>query len=280
MSIESQALVWAHSQAEGAALLAMLCIADHDGDGGSWPSMETIAQRARVTRETARKLVRRLEAAGELVTDVNGGGGLRTASHMRTNRYEITLDCPPECDRSARHRVSSQPVDNTPPPHGGVPSAGRGAPPPHGGANHPINTLNNQDQSRSGDSRASDRVSDSTIPAPSPAARQKIAEAARLVAEAEGRQPVKRPDLSKPAAGRQSAAPPAPRHPRYDPSSEPRRPEQLPAEQQARNAQAVELRCPEGISPRFRHMMLIAIGDGCAHCGRSTDQILAEEGTP
>lgn len=80
MSIESQALVWAHSKAEGAALLALLCIADHDGDGGSWPGMDTIARRARVTRDAARKIIRRLEASGEIVTDLNAGGGLRTAN--------------------------------------------------------------------------------------------------------------------------------------------------------------------------------------------------------
>ena len=157
MSIESQALVWAHSQATGSALLALLAIADHDGDGGSWPSMDTIAQRARVTREAARKIVRKLEAMGEIVTDRNGGGGLRTAHHMRTNRYEVRIVCPPSCDRSARHRERTaeateaeildgigwpKPVDHTPPPNGGVPSARRGAPPPHGGANHPLNTLN------------------------------------------------------------------------------------------------------------------------------------------
>ncbi len=71
-------------------------------------------------------------------------------------------------------------------------------------------------------------------------------------------------------------APPAPVIPRYDPRTEPQKPEPLSAEQRAANALAVTYRCTQGIAPRFTHAMLIATGEGCAHCGSSTAEILAE----
>ena len=278
MSLESTALVWAHSKADGAALLAILCIADHDGDGGSWPSMETIAHRARVTRDTARKLVRKLEAMGEIVTDTNGGGGLRTASHMRTNRYEITIECPPTCDHSARHRERPEPVDNTPQPNGGVPSARRGAPQPHGGANHPLTTHLGNSELDLGDLGGDDRVSKSESEGQAdygswhPGAQ--VAEAMRQAAVDADRQPVKRPDYSKPATGLK-VAPPAPTVPRFDPATIPARPELVSAEQQQFNAEAELFACPDGFGTGkgSRHWCP-PVEAACARCGADVADIL------
>lgn len=275
MSIASQTLVWAHSQAEGSALLALLCIADHDGDGGAWPSMDTIAQRARVTRETARKLVRKLESFGEITTETNGGGGLRTASHMRTNRYEITIECPPECDRSARHRERSKPVDNCPPPHGGGPSVRRGGPPPHGGANHPLNTPDKQTPTRS------EVMGDSEFELKSPNEGQAQAEAealAKLAAEA-NHKPVKRPDYSK-STRTSTTPPPRPMPPRFDMSMVPPKPEHVSDEQQAFNLAAEDLRCDAGFGDgRGQYHWCPATGDGCVRCGVTSQQILDQTET-
>ncbi len=259
------ALVWAHSQAEGAALLAMLCIADHDGDGGSWPSMDTIAARARVTRDAARKIVRRLEALGEITTDRNGGGGLRTAAHMRTNRYIITIDCPPECDRSARHRerpdTDPHPVDNTPQPQGGGPAVGLGTPQPQGGANHPLTTQPMETNS----------VNDKYQPTREPVEEESQASdwsnwnpAARV---AKAAQKVKRPDLSKDA--RPARVPPAPRIPPFTPTPPRAAPEPRTDAEEAAVRTAQEWPCPEGFGTgkNSRHWFPGTL-TGCARCGR------------
>ncbi|MFV0315482.1 MAG: helix-turn-helix domain-containing protein [Microthrixaceae bacterium] len=276
MSLESMSLVWAHSQAEGSALLALLAIADHDGDGGSWPSMDTIAQHARVTRETARKLVRKLEELGEITTDRNGGGGLRTANHMRTNRYEITLECPPSCDRSARHRERTE-VIHTPlrtegPPHGGAPSVRRGTPPPHGGANHPRNTLKGNSEQNLVDNSANDReISSSNQAGAEPDSISGIftdAEQAAYAAHVAHHQRVKRPDLGRPGV------PDAPRYPRYDPRTVPEPPPPVSPAQRAANQAAAQLPCRASPSTTGRHFIPAGTGTACIYCNTPSTTIL------
>jgi hypothetical protein len=143
----ASALVWHHSDAEGAARLVALVIADHDGEGGAWPSIGTIARMAKVSESTARRGVRTLVALGEVEVITNGGGSARTPEHERPNRYEVLIACPDWCDRGARHRCrychesgsgnhkASCPVDNsttdplspvTPPVMGDTPPPGMG----------------------------------------------------------------------------------------------------------------------------------------------------------
>ncbi len=122
------AIVLHHSAATGTDLVVMLGIANHDGDGGSWPSLLTLATYARykgdddARKKSVRKVLRRLEAAGEIRTHIQEGGLARTPEHLRTNRYEVLLQCPADCDRTTNHRTTQT---NTPP---GVPSG----PPPGG----------------------------------------------------------------------------------------------------------------------------------------------------
>lgn len=103
MSSASTPLVWYHSEAEGSARLVLLAIADHDGEGGSWPSVPTLARMARVSESTVVRARRALVALGELVVHEQQGGTLATADHLRPNRYEIVLACPEWCDGTARH---------------------------------------------------------------------------------------------------------------------------------------------------------------------------------
>lgn len=95
MSIRSSSLVWDHSRAKGTALLVLLVIADHDGEGGAWPSIGTIARAARVSESTARRAIRELEQLGELRVELRGGGTHSTPDRVRPNRYVITIP-PPE----------------------------------------------------------------------------------------------------------------------------------------------------------------------------------------
>lgn len=91
MSVESIALVLNHSRAQGTDKLVLLGIANHDGDGGSWPAIATLARYANRSESAVIRSLRRLEASGELVTHRNAGGTHRTRSDRRPNRYEITI---------------------------------------------------------------------------------------------------------------------------------------------------------------------------------------------
>lgn len=106
MSVESMTLALHHSRARGTAKLVLLGIANHDGDGGAWPSVDTLAVYAGVDVRNVQRALRQLEASGELVTMVQDGGTGRGPWYLRPNRYQLQLRCPVTCDRTARHRCT------------------------------------------------------------------------------------------------------------------------------------------------------------------------------
>lgn len=78
--------VWEHSQQTGGALVLMLAVADYaqdDGDG-AYPSIETLAKKARMTPRNVNLLLLQLVEAGELI--IRHGAGPR-----RVNIYRLTL---------------------------------------------------------------------------------------------------------------------------------------------------------------------------------------------
>ncbi len=108
MSVESMTIALHHSRATGTVKLVLLGIANHDGDGGAWPSIATLAKYAAVTPRNAQKAIQQLERLGEIRRHVGAGGTHLTADHMRPNLYQFLLRCPPTCDRSSRHRVHGE----------------------------------------------------------------------------------------------------------------------------------------------------------------------------
>jgi hypothetical protein len=94
-----------HSRATGTAKLVLLGIANHDGDGGAYPSMRTLAKYGACNVRNARKAVERLAALGEIRVFVQRGGELDWDDHLRPNRYEVLLMCPVQCDRTKHHRM-------------------------------------------------------------------------------------------------------------------------------------------------------------------------------
>lgn len=108
MSIESISIALHHSRATGAAKLVLIGIANHDGDGGAWPSVATLAKYAGVDPRSVQRAVKRLEQLREVRRFVQAGGDHRVPEHERPNRYQFLLACPPECDRSSRHRTQRQ----------------------------------------------------------------------------------------------------------------------------------------------------------------------------
>lgn len=110
MSVEALAIVLHHLPLGGTTKLVALGIANHDGDGGAWPSISTLARYANVEPRTVQRAIRDLEAAGYVEVIARGGGTRFTPEWERTNYYRLRIACPPECDRTPQHR--SQPVEN------------------------------------------------------------------------------------------------------------------------------------------------------------------------
>lgn len=95
MSVQSISLVLEHSLSEGTARLVLISIANHDGEGGCWPSVATIGREARRSERSVQMALKELVELGELVIHRNDGGTHKTRGDRRPNRYEITID--PAC---------------------------------------------------------------------------------------------------------------------------------------------------------------------------------------
>lgn len=109
MSVEAMALVLHHSRAQGTDKLVLLGIANHCGDGGAWPTIETLARYANTTERTVQRSLRKLAELREVAVYQQAGGLAGVAAHQRPNRYEVTVSCPVECDRTANHRIKHRP---------------------------------------------------------------------------------------------------------------------------------------------------------------------------
>jgi hypothetical protein len=105
MSVEHLAVVLHHSQARGTEKLVLLGIANHEGDGGAWPSISTLATYANVTERRVQQAIGKLVDLGELKRDVQAGGLANLPDHLRPNRFEVVVSCPEDCDKSPQHRV-------------------------------------------------------------------------------------------------------------------------------------------------------------------------------
>ena len=93
MSRETVGWCWDHSTADSTTLLVLLAIANDASSemGEAWPSMATIARRARCSTRTAQRCIERLVEMGELVVEPQMGGGMnwRGQSRHRPNLYTM-----------------------------------------------------------------------------------------------------------------------------------------------------------------------------------------------
>lgn len=105
MSVESLAIALHHSQAKGSAKLVLIGIANHDGDGGAWPSVATLAHYAGVDARNVQRALDKLVTLGEIRREVQAGGDIRVPDHRRPNRYHFLLRCPHNCDRTRNHKT-------------------------------------------------------------------------------------------------------------------------------------------------------------------------------
>jgi hypothetical protein len=91
MSFESAAAALKVQGLKPAEKLVLIGIASHDGDGGAWPSIATLATYAGVSVRQTKRLVAQLETAGYVSVTVNGGGTAKTRDDRRPNRYDLTI---------------------------------------------------------------------------------------------------------------------------------------------------------------------------------------------
>lgn len=89
MSVLASSWVWQHARAGGTALIVLLAIADNADDFGvGFPSVPTLARKARLDERTVQRIIRRLVESGELeMLDATSGG-------RRSNTYRLVMDRP------------------------------------------------------------------------------------------------------------------------------------------------------------------------------------------
>lgn len=98
------AVVLHHSKAKGTVKLVLIGIANHAGDGGAWPTIDTLSHYANVEPRAVQKALSRLISMGEVRVHAQAGGTVDMDDHRRPNRYDVLVECPPSCDRSMQHR--------------------------------------------------------------------------------------------------------------------------------------------------------------------------------
>lgn len=103
MSYNAIDRVLRHSTAKGTDKLILAAIASHDGPGGSWPSVSTLAHYANVDRRAVQRALARLTASGELRIDGQAGGNESTRPDRRPNRYVLTIPERPQPHRGGVH---------------------------------------------------------------------------------------------------------------------------------------------------------------------------------
>lgn len=154
------AIVLHHSSATGTAKLILLGIANHEGDGGAWPAVDTLMQYANCDRRTVQRSIDKLIEAGELRRLMQQGGTHRTPNSQRPNLYKIAVVCPPNCDRTTSHKPVESGAALTP-PRGTDAAPGAAPTPPKPSTNHPTDT--DQEERRVGNRASGHRHSfDST----------------------------------------------------------------------------------------------------------------------
>lgn len=85
MSIQWMNKVWSHSNKSGATLLVLLAIADHANDDGvCWPSIATLATKARISERQAKRVIAALEADGDIEV-MRGDGRTHTSTYRLKN---------------------------------------------------------------------------------------------------------------------------------------------------------------------------------------------------
>lgn len=117
MSIKVMTAVWANANCKGSELLVLLAMADFsDDEGGSiYPSMPTLARKARLSEPQARRVVQNLARLGFIeILEAGGWDGKRN----RSNSYRIILE-----SIGLERGINLIPPPSRPRDHGGITGA-------------------------------------------------------------------------------------------------------------------------------------------------------------
>lgn len=128
--------VWARSPTSGNERLVLLALADacsRDDGTGCWPSIATVARKANISERSVRRVIARLEEAGQLHVTRTSGGTARS-----TNTYAIIMTRPPDAETAVSAPGPGQPD----PGHSVTPDSASGvteqAPTPDTGVRPPL----------------------------------------------------------------------------------------------------------------------------------------------
>jgi hypothetical protein len=88
MSIQIMNAVWRESKSRGRARLVLLSIADHQGELGAWPSIETLAKMVNSSPRSVQRDIQDLIELGELVVEFRSAP---TYGPYKANRYFVNL---------------------------------------------------------------------------------------------------------------------------------------------------------------------------------------------
>ena len=88
MSIEIQNAVWRESKSSGRARLTLLAIADHQGEIGAWPSIETLARMVNASERSVQRDIKELADLGELIVLVQQAP---SRGQYKSNLYWVNL---------------------------------------------------------------------------------------------------------------------------------------------------------------------------------------------
>ncbi len=80
--------VWRESKSKGRARLVLLSIADHQGELGAWPSIETLANMVNSSPRSVQRDIQDLIELGELVVEFRSAP---TYGPYKANRYFVNL---------------------------------------------------------------------------------------------------------------------------------------------------------------------------------------------
>ena len=81
--------VWQHSKSDGRARLLMLAIADHQGELGAWPSLQTLARMVNASERSVQRDIEYLKEMGELEVHYQKAP---TRNHYKSNLYFVKLE--------------------------------------------------------------------------------------------------------------------------------------------------------------------------------------------
>jgi hypothetical protein len=85
-----------HAEVSGNEKIVLLGIANHEGDGGAYPAVDTLARYANIDRRATQRILRKLEDAALL------SSARRTGA---STVYRVLVQCPENCDRTTNHRL-------------------------------------------------------------------------------------------------------------------------------------------------------------------------------